>query len=402
MAAKLPLLCFCLNGGRDWLTPRAREVNTDMPGWDSLEAVTQIHSAAQIAGFVLLAVLLLGAVLLVRQLRRSGWPEWIDIGSYQVRSVAFEIAAAVLLVMLVAVALVAVGYDVRRHTLMAAAEQMRADQLRRQADDARTRQADETQGRPADEIHARQAVASAQQQGFGESAILQRKVSETEHQVTDLQRKLAETESRVTELQRKFSESGSQLAQTQRELSDANNQRAELQRKLSESEKRVAELQRKPPIENQTAELQRKLTETEKQLAALQRKELEKRLSEEEKKRLIEALRPFRGQKVTIAARLGDEDGKALAEDLVAVFEAAGWDHDGNGGISVQRWDRDPVGVEITLNEADARAGRISSGIGALINAVRKLGLSYDNTIYMNRQVPSGQALVKVGRKLAK
>jgi hypothetical protein len=157
-----------------------------------------------------------------------------------------------------------------------------------------------------------------------------------------------------------------------------------------------------PAAAPQAAELQQKLSETEKQLAALQRKEMEKRLSEDEKKLLIEALRPFPGQKVTIASRLGDEDGKGLAEDLVAVFEAARWNHAGNGGISVQRFDRDPVGVEITLNEADARAGRISSGLGALINVVRKLGLSYDNTIYMNRQVPSGQALVKVGRKLPK
>ena len=63
---------------------------------------------------------------------------------------------------------------------------------------------------------------------------------------------------------------------------------------------------------------------------------------------------------------------------------------------------KDPVGIEVTLNESDARAGRISVGIGALINAVRKLGLVYDNTVYMNREVPSGQALVKVGKKLRK
>src|SRR5688500_12163263 len=134
MAAKLPLLCSCLNGGRDWLTPRAREVNTDMPGWDSLEAVTRIHGGAQLAGLVLLALLLVGAVLLVRQLRRSGWPECVDVGRYQVRSVAWEIAGAVLLVLLVAAALVAAGCDARRHTLMAAAEQTGADRLRNTVD----------------------------------------------------------------------------------------------------------------------------------------------------------------------------------------------------------------------------------------------------------------------------
>ena len=31
-----------------------------------------------------------------------------------------------------------------------------------------------------------------------------------------------------------------------------------------------------------------------------------------------------------------------------------------------------------------------------------QLGLVYDNTIYMNREVPAGQALVKVGKKLRK
>ena len=74
----------------------------------------------------------------------------------------------------------------------------------------------------------------------------------------------------------------------------------------------------------------------------------------------------------------------------MSVFEAAGWDHDGEAGVSTQQWDRDPIGVEVTLNEADARAGRISAGVGALINVVRQLGLVYDNTIYMNDDVPSG------------
>jgi hypothetical protein len=286
--------------------------------------------------------------------------------------------------------------------LVATAEQARVTEFRRLADEARARQAEETQGRQSDEAGPRQTADAPTQQQANELASLQSKLSEAESQRTELQQKLSESEKRVTELQRRSANSN-ELGELRRKLSEAENQRADLQRKLTESAKRITELQPKSSeTGSQLAELRRKLTETEAQLAALQRKEMQKRLSEDEKKLLIDALAPFPGQKITIAARLGDEDGKALAEDLVAVFEAARWKHDGNGGISVQRWDRDPVGVEITLNEADARAGRISSGIGALINAVRKLGLSYDNTIYMNRQVPSGQALVKVGRKLPK
>ena len=97
-----------------------------------------------------------------------------------------------------------------------------------------------------------------------------------------------------------------------------------------------------------------------------------------------------------IAAIAGDEDGKAYAQDFVEVFEAAGWEHP---EVSFRRWDRDPVGVEITLNETDGRAGRINHGVGALINVARKLSLTDGNTIYLNAEVPAGQVQLKIGKK---
>ena len=66
------------------------------------------------------------------------------------------------------------------------------------------------------------------------------------------------------------------------------------------------------------------------------------------------------------------------------------------------RWDRDPIGIEITLNEVDGRAGRVNVAIGALINVVRKLGLTDGNTIYMNGDIPAGQVEVKIGKKLVR
>ena len=69
---------------------------------------------------------------------------------------------------------------------------------------------------------------------------------------------------------------------------------------------------------------------------------------------------------------------------------------------STQEWPRDPVGIEVVLNEDDARADHIPPGVAGLINVVRKLGLVYDNTVYMDNEVPAGQALLKVGKKLRK
>ena len=56
----------------------------------------------------------------------------------------------------------------------------------------------------------------------------------------------------------------------------------------------------------------------------------------------------------------------------------------------------------MVLNEDDARADHIPPGVAGLINVVRQLGLVYDNTVYMDNEVPAGQALLKVGKKLRK
>jgi hypothetical protein len=304
MALRLSLLWPRLNSAGDWLTPRRankpRQVNLDMPGWESLETVTRLHGGAQVAGLILLALIAALALFVAYQLRNGAWPEWLDIGEYQLRSRFFEIACAAVLALLVAAEIAAYGYGIRRDTLQAAAEQASADRLRRLSSELQARRADSSHGR------------------------------------------------------------------TLRENS-------ELRQKLIAAENKIAELERA---------------------------QSQKRLSQDQKRLLIQALKPFAGQKITVASISGDEEGQILAQDLVSVFDAAGWDHDGEAGVSTQQWDRDPIGIEVTLNEADARSGRISAGVGALINVVRQLGLVYDNTVYMNDEVPSGQAQLRVGKKL--
>ena len=85
------------------------------------------------------------------------------------------------------------------------------------------------------------------------------------------------------------------------------------------------------------------------------------------------------------------------------MFEAAGWDHHGEAGVFAQE-----LAARSGRHRGDAERGRCprrqNSGgrCGALINVVRQLGLVYDNTIYMDNDVPAGQALLKVGKKLRK
>jgi hypothetical protein len=273
-----------------------------MPGWDSLQTVTAVHGGFQVAGLILLVILTAFAGFMAYQLRSGVWPEWLDIGAYQLRSRFFGIGAIAVLALLIASELVAYGYGLRQDTLTDAANQASAERIKQLAAASRTRPVADNSTRYLKENSA----------------------------------------------------------------------------------------------------LNQKLTEAENKLAELERAQSQKRLSEAQRRFLIDALRPFAGQKVSIASIKGDDEGLILAQDFVSVFEAAGWDHHGEAGVTTQEWPRDPVGIEVVLNENDARADKIPEGVAGLINVVRKLGLVYDNTVYMDNEVPEGQALLKVGKKLRK
>jgi len=284
------------------------QVNCVMPGWESLDTVNRLHGSAQIVGLILLVALAGLVAFTAYNLRKGFWPEWLDIGEFQIRSRFLEIACAVVLALLLVTEVVAYAYGRRAAALNATAAETGAEQIRRLNADAQALRNKPVPAQP-------------------------------------------ETPSRYIK------------------------ENSELRQKLIEAENKVAELQKL---------------------------QAQKRLSEDQRRFLIEALRPFPGQKIAVASILGDDESKVFAQDLVSALEAAGWDHGGDAGVFAQQFPRDPIGVEVTLNEEDARGGKIPAALGALINATRQLGLVYDNTIYMGSDVPSGQALLKVGKKLRK
>ncbi len=279
-----------------------------MPGWESLETVSRLHGSAQIAGLILLATLTGLAAFTAYNLRKGVWPEWLDIGEFQIRSRFLEIACVAVLGLLLVTEVVAYAYGRRVAALNAVAAESIAEQVKRLNTDTQALRTKPVAAQP-------------------------------------------ETPSRYIK---------------------------------------------------ENSELRQKLIEAENKIAELEKLQAQKRLSEDQRRFLIEALRPFPGQKVAVASILGDDESKVFAQDLISALEAAGWDRSGDTGVFSQQFPRDPVGVEVTLNEEDARGGKIPAGIGALINATRQLGLVYDNTIYMGSDVPSGQALLKVGKKLRK
>src|SRR4051812_29216786 len=110
-----------------------------MPGWDSLSTVAAVHGGFALAGLLLLIPLTALAAFVAYQLRGGAWPEWLDVGQYQLRSRLVQIGIAVVLALLIVSEVVAYSYGRRQDTLTAAAEQASADRIKRLAADAKAR-----------------------------------------------------------------------------------------------------------------------------------------------------------------------------------------------------------------------------------------------------------------------
>ena len=172
----------------------------------------------------------------------------------------------------------------------------------------------------------------------------------------------------------------------------------------------TAEIKRQRPVAEaanrylkENSELRQKLIDAENKLAALERVQTQKHLSADQQRFLIEALRPYRRPEDFDRLDPGRRRGLACSpRSSSRCSRRPAGTITAKPGISTQDWPRDPVGIEVVMNETDARAGNIPAGVAGLINVVRQLGLVYDNTVYMDNDVPAGQALLKVGKKLRK
>ena len=226
---------------------------------------------------------------------------------------------------------------------------------------------DDTQPRNIADLEARHARELAAERRHAAEADVKHGV-----ELDAIRRELAELRDQIVKASLHLADKSRELADKRQELADKRQELADKGQELAKANVAIEELKKQQAL---------------------------RRLSYDEKRTLIAALRPFRGQKISIAAIYGDDDAKNYAEDLVQALDAAGWALD-KTGITFQRWNRTPVGVEVTLNEADARAGRVSAGTGALINVVRQMGLVDGNSVFMNPDVPAGEVQLRVGHRL--
>ncbi|SRR5579875_2475808 len=120
-------------------------------------------------------------------------------------------------------------------------------------------------------------------------------------------------------------------------------------------------------------------------------------LSADNKQALVAALTPFQGQKVRVTSVLGDPDGLHYAQQFADMFKAAGWALvNENGDIDQASYNKNPEGLEPTINQSEAAAGQVPASFLALVKTLAGLKLASTRG-YTNPGIPPDVIEFRVG-----
>lgn len=123
-----------------------------------------------------------------------------------------------------------------------------------------------------------------------------------------------------------------------------------------------------------------------------------RRLTDAQKQVLLDAVRPFKGQKISIVCILGDVECRIFARDLIDVLRKAEWTGIGTGsGIIEAAYNEDPIGAVLSVSRADATAGKLPPAAQPLMQTLRQFGLL--TGAGNSDKVPPATLELRIGKK---
>ena len=174
----------------------------------------------------------------------------------------------------------------------------------------------------------------------------------------------------------------------------------------SERERISSEAETKSRYDQETARIRQQLESARKEAAdaaakadQVKQQQAQRALTEDDKVALITALSPFAGQKVTIKSVLGDADSERFKADFLSVLRAAKWSFDEGTDVSQSIIIPTPSGVQVTINQSDAQAGHVLKSAIKFIQVLHRLGITHNETGFVNAQVPSEVIDLIIGTK---
>jgi hypothetical protein len=164
-----------------------------------------------------------------------------------------------------------------------------------------------------------------------------------------------------------------------------------------EAEKTAPEPQPQPQMQpQQTARESEPLARTSEQVARLQDRS-PRGLTEAQKKTIIGLLSPFRGQKFSVVCIAGDPEGKNIAEEIVNVLRAAGWDFP-ESGVGEATYNKEPIGLSLMVNAGQIMTPSVLRPVAMLVKALADAGLMQRNGALADPNTPRDRIEVRIGR----
>ena len=139
------------------------------------------------------------------------------------------------------------------------------------------------------------------------------------------------------------------------------------------------------------------LARTPEQVARLQERS-PRGLTEAQKKTIVALLAPFRGQKFSVVCIAGDPEGKNIAEQIVTVLRAAGWDFPETGVAEAAYNNKEPIGLSLMVNAGQIMTPSVLRPVAMLVKALADAGLMQRNGALADPNIPRDRIEVRVGR----
>jgi hypothetical protein len=186
-----------------------------------------------------------------------------------------------------------------------------------------------------------------------------------------------------------------QTKQTDQERVEAQG-RQDVQIAAARAPKAEAEKTEPEPLPQQSAIEAEPIPRTSEQVARLQERS-PRSLTEAQRKAIIGLLSPFRGQKFSIVRIAGDPEGKNIAEEIVNVLRAAGWDFP-EGGVGEATYNKEPIGLSLMVNAGQITTPSVLRPVAMLVKALADAGLMQRNGALADPNIPRDRIEVRIGR----
>jgi hypothetical protein len=138
------------------------------------------------------------------------------------------------------------------------------------------------------------------------------------------------------------------------------------------------------------------LARTSEQVARLQERS-PRGLTEAQKKAIIGLLAPFRGQRFSVVCIAGDTEGRNIAEEIVGVLRASGWEFPENG-VGEATYNKEPLGLSLMVNAGQIMTPSVLRPVAMLVKALADAGLMQRNGALADPNIPRDRIEVRIGR----